>query len=130
MARRKGKERPAPIVIIPAKEFLEKVLATHSFVPSRIYLDEGCLVSSVFDLVFNDLHPQTDDVVKDCFSMTSYADQGDIEYVHELIDNNLNYYADLLKEARDKIDKIIPFYSYADLYRISWETKCIYMKAL
>lgn len=130
MVRSKLISYQAPIVIIPTKEFLNNILATHSFVPSRIYLHECSLVSSVFDLVFNDFCPHTNEVVKNCFSMTSYADQGDIEYVHELIDNNLTYYADLLKEARDKVSTIIPFYNYADLCRISWETKSIYMKAL
>jgi len=130
MPRRRERVEKTPIIIIPAKEFLDNILKTHSFVPKRIYLDESCLVSSVFDFVFNDHLPETADIVKSCFSMTSYADQGDIEYVHELIGTNLTYYADLLKEARDKIDRLIPFYSYADLYRISWETKSIYMKAL
>lgn len=128
--RRSGRRPKQIIAVIPAKEFLDNVVRYHAFIPERIYLDEAALVANVFDSVFNDYCRGTKDIVQTCFNMTSYADEGDIAYVHDLIDNNMVFLSDLLQQAKDKVKTIIPCYNYADLYRISWETRSIYMKVL
>jgi hypothetical protein len=127
---KRGRRPRQTIAVIPAKEFLDKVVLTHAFVPERIYLDEAALVTQVFDSVFNDHCRPTDEIVKTCFNMTSYADEGDIAFVHDLVDNNMAYLSELLQVAKEKAERIIPCYNYAGLYRISWDTRSIYMKVL
>ncbi len=118
------------IAVIPARKFLNTVLLTHSFMPDKVYLDEGILVSAVFDAVFNDHVMTADELFKHCCNVTSYAGLEEIADVKRIIADNMPYYAELLSEARDNIKQSIPFYNYADLYRISWETRSIYLKAL
>lgn len=126
----RGSRTRSEIAIIPARKFLNTILLTQSFIPDKVYLDEGILVAAVFDAVFNDFIMTADELFKHCCNVTSYAGLDEISAVKRIIADNMPYYAELLSDARDNIKQSIPFYNYADIYRISWETKSIYLKAL
>lgn len=125
-----GRRRPAQIVVIPAREFINCVQLIYAFIPKGLYMDEANFVSSVFDNVFNEVDVDINDLVSGCIHTERFADVDDISFVKEMLDDSFSDFADLLRNAKDNARSYMPGYNYADLVRISWDTKSLYLKAL
>lgn len=125
-----GRRRESTTVILPAREFFNRVHLLNAFIPEGIYLDEANFIGSVFDNVFNNLDAPISEVTKTCFHTIPYADVDDIGFAKEVIGDSFDCFADLLRLAKDNARAYLPGYNYIDLVRISWDTKSLYLKVL
>lgn len=125
-----GRRRRSPVVVIPAREFINKVSFLNAFIPEGVYLDEANFIGNVFDNVFNELDIPISEIARTCFHMVPHADLDDIAFARGIIDENFSHFADLLRLAKDNARDYMPSYNYVDLVRISWDTKSLYLKVL